>query len=247
MAAQASDMTISHIKEEEEHSSSDSENEAGKPTSQNLSHRTSSVKKQDHNPFAKGQKDDKGFDELNTKFNYSKVNSKRDDKKFDELTARYDYSRVATKRPTMLEKQYNMSNNNLLKKEQEKKTTGDSVGPKRNDLKQTTTVRRPTKPGGTVVGMDKGLLFGKNNSGLTTNKNETEAGSKPQDNDRLNSMGESQVKRRNDKRVSMAVNPVKRDMNAMSNNNKNLPPQKEEETHSQARLSLPDKKTTGKI
>jgi hypothetical protein len=248
MEEQGSDNIFSNIKEEEENSSSNSENEdvnLSNKKKYSLQEKTSPIKKPSNQPFAKGIKEDKGFDELTTKYDYSKVQTKRDDKKFDELSARYDYSRVATKRPTTLEKHYNISNSNLLKKDQDRKVPMETGIPKRNDLKQSTSVRKLTKPIGTVAGIDKNTISGRKIS-VAVAKNETDAGNKLQDDDgnQLNSMGENQVKRRAEKRTTLVVNPVKRDMNAMIN--KNSATSKNEDSVSYSKIPNPSDKIAGK-
>jgi len=190
----SSDKIFSNIKEEEENSSADSENENVNPSEQkklSLQEKPSPLKKPSVPLFGKGRKDDKGFDELTTKYDYSKVQTKRDDKKFDELSAKYDYSRVATKRPTTLEKQFNISNSNLLKKDQDRKMPVDSGIPKRNDLRQSTSVRNVIKAVGAVVAMDKNAL-GRKISGQAVGKAESDTSIKQVDDDKnkLNSMKE---------------------------------------------------------
>lgn len=245
MENQITDREISHIKEEEneENSSSDVESDAN-ITKENISSQIAEVtskaailKRQESFPYPTKTKRDLD-DGLSTKFDYSRVNTKRDTKKLDEvLTAKYDYSRVAQKRPTMLEKQYNFSNNNLLnRKETQKKTIAE---PKRDDTRTNTMARRSVlKPGGTIISQDKPLIFTNkpslgnitNNSAENKSENTSASTNKTQDLEPFDlniksPIGESQVKRRTDKRVSMVVNPVKRDsimINNNNNTNKNL-------------------------
>jgi len=244
-----SDKIFSNIKEEEENSSSNSDNENVNPSDQkklSLQEKPSPLKKPNNHPFAKGRKDDKGFDELTTRYNYSKVQTKQDDRKFDELTTKYDYSRVATKRPTTLEKHYNISNSNLFKKDQDKKLPLDTGIPKRNDLKQSTSVRNVIKAVGAVVAMDKNMALARKFSGQALGKSESDTGIKQIDDDKnkLNSMGDSQVNRRYEKKVSMVVNPLKRDINAI--NNKSVATSKNEDSSSKAKIPQPSEKSASK-
>jgi hypothetical protein len=237
MENQVNDREISHIKEEDEENSSscdEEEDNKSKLIFDSKTHENSQkaqiFKRQDSLPYPTKTKKDLD-DTLTTKFDYSKVNVKRNDKKLDDaLTAKYDFSRVAQKRPTMLEKQYNFSNNNLLnnKKEVDKKMFAE---PKRDDKISTNMARRSIlKTGGTVIASEKPLMFGKkdsnNNSGAPVDNNKTTVkttSNKTQDSEPADlsisnhSLGESQVKRRADKRVSMVVNPVKRDSLAINN------------------------------
>ena len=187
---------------------------SSKPTE--IFSKTNSFKKQDLLPIPRGKKD--SDDGLTTKYDYSKVNTKRDDKKLDELTAKYDYSRVAQKRPTMLEKQYNFANSNLLKKETDRKSVADT---KRDDKKLPTVMRRISmKPGGTDMVTERPLILGKNNNGNTANENTAanKANAVEPEIPKEIAAPESQIKRNANRRGSMAVNPVKRDTISVTNN-----------------------------
>jgi hypothetical protein len=221
ISEQTFDWEINHIKEEDEKSSSDDEIEDKGTTSTSQKFSKSEPtnklppKKPETRIFGNNKKEEKSFDELTTKYNYSKVNVKREDKKLDDLATKYDYSRVATKRPTMLEKQYNFLNNNLKKDSESRKSF---VEPKRDEKTQDAPVRKINRAGGTVMLSEKPLASNKSSSSIFTAQ-ETSAKNKPEV-EKSNKVSEFSTTRNVNRRVSMVVNPVKRDNISVNNLNK---------------------------
>jgi len=162
--------TITNIQEEDENSDSDllAVQKENKVFSQSEPSHKLVSKKSDNKFITRNNQDD----ELVTKYDYSKIDTKRDDKKIDELSAKYDYSRVAIKRPTNLEKQYNITTNNLAKKELDKKATAEPYATRRDDKKQSTIDKRRLSQGGpgNILGLDKSKILARTNTSENINE-----------------------------------------------------------------------------
>lgn len=157
--------TITNIEEEDENS--DSDLAAVQKENNVLSQSEQGKKFLSRKSEIKFLSKDNQDDELVNKYDYSKIDTKRSDKKIDELSAKYDYSRVAIKRPTNLEKQFNMTANNLANKESDKKASVEQFATARRDDKKQSTIDKRREAavvtGNAVVG-DKSKILSRTNT-----------------------------------------------------------------------------------